>query len=845
MHYNGERFLDILFKDLYKSEEVLHTKEKGDTKEVSIARYLERLERVHRRVNSRNKKDILKQLYYDRYVIKIENLPYHLSERDKDLIIESQKKSLSIWIDYLTDEHTSYPMWARYWVFQQMLKMGTYDEIKGKYTKRDKTTTNPFVEVNPEIIAICIGNVMRLLGDKKLPVPEIRKIASNVSFEKMYIEYHQSKKTLHKSFEGQWVKYDQGDRDAATRLSESLRGYHTDWCTADESWAIRQVCGHYSDAPQGGDFYVYYTLDENGEAKIPRIAIRLIGHDRIGEIRGIEDHQNLEEEMIPVLEKKLKEMSFLSHKDVLNNLKIIDGLKYLVSIRKKTTQHIQLTPDEIYDLYTKKFGFGWEQDPLVGKMLKIRDNCADYQFIKERELPDRKNFVLTNENYFISIGKKFLDDLDVVLELVPEKIEVLKLVTDDVLSDKEKVLQIVLKNGLAIQYISPDMEGYSSIAMAAVTKNGEAIKYIDWKTDNYYQLCLAAVKQNGLAYQFVHEIVRNSDKIESVALEAVKQNGFAIKYVPKTTDHYSDICMDAVKQRGKALQFVPRDVENYNEIALEAVKRDYSVLQFITPDLANYSEIALEAFKQEGSGYLLSYVPITTDRYSDIALEAVKQDGISLKYVPTDIENYFTIALEAVKQNGLAIGFVPPNIENYSTLALAAVKQNGCSIKDIPPDYVIDYNYLALEAVKNNYVALRYLALDYITDYTLLAKQAIKNDVDNEAIQYVPLDVDDYYDIMLDAILRSSGEAMFFVEDFTAIKNYKSLFDIGILLFEKKLLGIFENDTISDVEKRAWFDMIVDFDNINCIPTFEKDPECVARIKKLFRKIIESHNKYR
>ena len=43
MNNNGEKFLDVLYKDLFKSEEVLHTKDKKDTKEESIKRYMDRL----------------------------------------------------------------------------------------------------------------------------------------------------------------------------------------------------------------------------------------------------------------------------------------------------------------------------------------------------------------------------------------------------------------------------------------------------------------------------------------------------------------------------------------------------------------------------------------------------------------------------------------------------------------------------------------------------------------------------------------------------------------------------------------------------------------------------------
>ena len=70
------------------------------------------------------------------------------------------------------------------------------------------------------------------------------------------------------------------------RLYNDLQGYNTGWCTAGSKNIARdQICGVSS--YDGGDFYVYYTKNKNGDYKIPRIAIRM-ENDCIGEIRGIE-----------------------------------------------------------------------------------------------------------------------------------------------------------------------------------------------------------------------------------------------------------------------------------------------------------------------------------------------------------------------------------------------------------------------------------------------------------------------------------------------------------------------------------------------------------------------------
>ena len=83
--------------------------------------------------------------------------------------------------------------------------------------------------------------------------------------------------------------------------------------------AINQICG--GGGYLGGDFYVYYILDKNNEYKIPRIAIRLEGHNEIGEIRGIEENQNLEEEMIVLIQMMNMDMSYKMLKKFINNFK--------------------------------------------------------------------------------------------------------------------------------------------------------------------------------------------------------------------------------------------------------------------------------------------------------------------------------------------------------------------------------------------------------------------------------------------------------------------------------------------------------------------------------------------
>ena len=137
--------------------------------------------------------------------------------------------------------------------------------------------------------------------------------------------------------DGKWIKYEQGSD--YNILRDSLQGYYTGWCTAaGENFAKDQLAG--------GDFYVYYSLDKNGEAKVPRIAIRMDGKNKIGEIRGIADKQNMEPEMMPILEEKLKEFP-----DRDKYLKKEHDMKLLTLIDKKVNNNIELTLEELKFLY--------------------------------------------------------------------------------------------------------------------------------------------------------------------------------------------------------------------------------------------------------------------------------------------------------------------------------------------------------------------------------------------------------------------------------------------------------------------------------------------------------------
>lgn len=91
----------------------------------------------------------------------------------------------------------------------------------------------------------------------------------------------------------------------------------------------------------GGNFYVYYSLNQTGEYKIPRLAIRM-NQDKIGEIRGIASSQNIESEMEEILEEKLKEFP-----DSNEYKKKVSDMRELTKIYEKYQNNQELTKEKI------------------------------------------------------------------------------------------------------------------------------------------------------------------------------------------------------------------------------------------------------------------------------------------------------------------------------------------------------------------------------------------------------------------------------------------------------------------------------------------------------------------
>ncbi|MEK7625252.1 MAG: hypothetical protein AAB467_02775, partial [Patescibacteria group bacterium] len=298
-----------------------------------IQNYLDRFtEIVERKEPAKRERGIeaLKRVLHDKFIIKPEEISNSYFEtrqrldreqgrgdieitaekRDQltEVVITDQKGSLDQWIDYLSSEDATYPDWLKYYAFRSILGMGEYDKEKKQFTKRSKGTVKLFPDLNREALAYVLDAISKKAkkediniqteseGDRK----EFEKLLESENFSKLYAfaidKTTPATESALANTRGEWVKYRQG-RDHLP-LVKSLQSHGTGWCTAGESTAEAQL--------KNGDFYVYYSLDENGKPNIPRAAIRMRGKS-IVEVRGIAADQNLDPYIGEIVQMKMQE----------------------------------------------------------------------------------------------------------------------------------------------------------------------------------------------------------------------------------------------------------------------------------------------------------------------------------------------------------------------------------------------------------------------------------------------------------------------------------------------------------------------------------------------------------
>jgi len=407
----GPEFLKEKY-DLHNSDEVESAKERTEFRtgeqipqnpDLLIQNYLDRFKEITDRDDPDKRQrgiEALKKVLHDKFVIQSEEIPEGYYENQQrlareqghgnieitvemrqqlsEVIIADQESTLDNWIDYLASDDATYPDWLKYFALRSITQMGGFDKERHTFSKRSIGTTKPFPDLNREALAYVLDAVEKkyqgrgvdsLDGEEK---KEFEKLLNSENFSKLYawaIEKVTPASVEQIAItEGKWVKYDKGSD--AMPLVQSLQGHGTGWCTAGESTARAQL--------DAGDFYVYYSHDQQGQPTVPRAAVRMQG-DQIGEVRGIAAEQNLDPYIGDIVQEKLQEFPDGKAYEKKNS-----DMKALTTIDNKIKLNQQLSKDDLIFLYEIEApidGFGNRRDPRIEEMKKQREEIKDLAII--------------------------------------------------------------------------------------------------------------------------------------------------------------------------------------------------------------------------------------------------------------------------------------------------------------------------------------------------------------------------------------------------------------------------------------------------------------------------------
>ncbi|MCX6703735.1 MAG: hypothetical protein NTV02_03550 [Candidatus Zambryskibacteria bacterium] len=461
--------------DLHNAEEVksaaerteIQTQEKVPQNTTDqIGNYLDRFNEILDREDPEKRERgvrALKELLHRKFVIKPEEVPEsaflleqriarelghgtveiteEFREKKTQQIIEDQTGSMDRWINYLSSTDAMYPDWAKYWAFRSMLEMGKLqkkeDDGKEKmnFQKRTSDTIASFAPLNERALALTIGvlesylkgnekskNENPIVENKsiKLSDTEFQKLLSTENFSKIYTQFlseipEYSAEGL-QEIRGEWVVYPKGSD--ANPLVKSLEGHPLEWCTANLSTAQSQL--------EKNDFHVYYSLNQDGEPIIPRVAIRMVGEE-IAEVRGIAPNQNVDPYISPVVQEKMREFP-----DGALYEKKAQDMKMLTLIENKTKKGQELSKTDLAFLYEMDAfieGFGYERDPRVEELRVNRDLQKDMLVFFEctaEEIAHTVSEISQNTKAYVGklepgIFQKLPDNLEYIYTVFPDK----------------------------------------------------------------------------------------------------------------------------------------------------------------------------------------------------------------------------------------------------------------------------------------------------------------------------------------------------------------------------------------------------------------------------------------
>jgi hypothetical protein len=489
-----------------------------------------------------------------------------MRQQHTEALIADQTASLNAWAEYLSDPDANYPAWFRYYTMRNVLKLADYDKEKGRFRKRSKKTTAPYPELNREALAYVYERLNRRLEGQEQNDEQIQELAQQANFNKLYshalAESVPSNPEQLQSTAGEWTKYDQlgsqEESDRARQLAESLQGYGTGWCTAGKSTAETQL--------EEGDFHVYYSYDEEGQATVPRVAVR-VQRGRVAEVRGIDTNQHLEPAMTDIAMERVKDLPGGEQ-----YLQAAEDMNRVTDIETRVREGQELTAQDIYFLreYGGKIqGFGYNRDPRIRELLQDRDPAADLDMMME----EFDHTQLAWDMMRNGTPDVLAQNLDKILQ--SEAIDQAQLARDLMHNGRENILADNLDK------FRPKAVNHSKLARHMMRHGGEISL-----AENLDKFRPKAVNHSKLARKLMHEggyyMEILTDNLEKFPPDAVDHTQLAHRIINNNQEVFL----------AKNLEKFPDGAVNHAQLARDIVDKKHSMdIEILTQHLHKFREV--------------------------------------------------------------------------------------------------------------------------------------------------------------------------------------------------------------------------------------------------------------
>lgn len=349
--------------------------------------------------------------------IKYANINKELRDEYTFMVIREQKDGIDTWLNYLSSNKSNHiPTWAKLTVFNEILDIDNSDngEIKNRIN-----TPAPFVRFDEEVLNKCIDIIKEKYGE--LTDTGIKKEMFRHIFKYLYVrELHLKDKRLKDITDGIWIDYHcetidvvsnkmlEGKITEYERLHNSIKGYNT-------GWRISKIVDYDSfkrNIPQPCkiSYHVYYTKDDNGEYKIPRMYIRTGEYGSPEEATGINE-AFIEDKLEEKLNERLNEIGVRRWAVVANKLMTAGLLRTVQQMKRldelyKNRKDRELTKEDLtflYEINESIVSFVDTRDPRIAKLKKGRNKREDLAIVfdcKPEEIGLEKDDLYNNQLVF-------------------------------------------------------------------------------------------------------------------------------------------------------------------------------------------------------------------------------------------------------------------------------------------------------------------------------------------------------------------------------------------------------------------------------------------------------------